>query len=606
MRSGALLIGISSLLFACGGSEDSGGPPAVASVVISPVAASVEVGGSTQLTATPRDASGTALSTPVTWSSTSSAIASVNGTGLVTGVSVGTTTVTAASGGQQASATILVNPPSVATVAVTLASSSVEQGKTTQASAVLRDAANNILTGRPTTWSSSNALVASISTDGLITAAQLGTATITATSEGKSGTATVTVIPVAVNTVVVTLTPTAILPGGTAQATFVARDANGNTLTGRTVAWSTSNQQIATVHATSGVVTAVSSGQANIIATVETKTGSASLTVAAAGATGSVTGVVTAADGVTPIGDALVEVQGTFMVSSRMMGDVAARRRAHVRTASRYRPNLLVAAADQTASVGGAVVSTRTALNGTYTLQNVPVGPQVIVATRGAFRSTVNVTVQPNQSVAAPTSKLASTGKLAFVRGTFDSIEQIVQGTLGNPIEEISAASLANSAVTSQYRMIFLNCGLDESVLSNPAVITNLRAFLQNGGTIYASDWAAEFVQALFTGFSFDFSGDAQTTTASVLDASLQAFIGKSSVSIVYDLDSWTDVTAIPPTAVTLLRGNYTALGTQRINQPMAIVIPHGNGKLVFTTFHNEVGATADQIAVLRHFIYLP
>jgi hypothetical protein len=35
-------------------------------------------------------------------------------------------------------------------------------------------------------------------------------------------------------------------------------------------------------------------------------------------------------------------------------------------------------------------------------------------------------------------------------------------------------------------------------------------------------------------------------------------------------------------------------------------VLQHGQGRLVFTTFHNEAGATADQIAVLRHFIYLP
>jgi hypothetical protein len=245
-------------------------------------------------------------------------------------------------------------------------------------------------------------------------------------------------------------------------------------------------------------------------------------------------------------------------------------------------------------------------VNGTYTLQNVPSGPQVIVATRGTFRATVNVNVQPNQSVSAPNAKLTSTGKLAFVRGQFDSIEQIVQGQLGNPIDEIQASSLANSAVTSQYRMIFLNCGLDETVLNNPAVVTNLRAFLQAGGTIYASDWAGEFVKALFTGFDFDFNGDAQSTTATVVDASLQAFLGKSSVSIVYDLDSWTDILALPATAVTLLRGSYTALGVQRTNQPMAFVIQHGSGRLVFTTFHNEVGATADQIAVLRHFIYLP
>jgi hypothetical protein len=156
--------------------------------------------------------------------------------------------------------------------------------------------------------------------------------------------------------------------------------------------------------------------------------------------------------------------------------------------------------------------------------------------------------------------------------------------------------------------MIFLNCGLDAdpNILNNPAMIANLRAFLQAGGTIYASDWAGEYVEKLFTGFTFNFEGDAGSTTANVVDASLQAFIGKSSVSIVYDLDAWTDIATIPTTATVLLRGSYFANGVQRANQPLAFVIPHGAGRLVFTTFHNEAGATADQIAVLRHFIYLP
>jgi uncharacterized protein YjdB len=604
----AIAVAILCQTVACsgGGGGTTQAPPTVASIAISPAASAIEVGRTEQFSASPRDAAGNVLTTPVTWSSASPSVAAVNGSGLVTGVSVGTTTVTAASGGKQATATILVNPPTVATVAVTLADSSVEQGKTTQATAVLRDAANNVLT-RPTTWTSTNSLVASVSSDGFITAAQLGTATITATSEGKSGSATVTVVPRSVNTVVVTLTPNTVAIGGGSQATFVARDVDGLTLSGRTASWSTSNQQIATVNATTGAVTAVAAGQANITATVEGKTGSAQLTVSAVPLLGTVTGLVTANDGATPIADALVEVQGTFMVSSRMVGDDGARKRAHVRTGSRYRPSALVVDGNRTPSLlVAAAVSTRTAVNGTYTLQNVPQGPQVIVATRGAFRATVNVNVQANQSVAAPNAKLTSTGKLAFVRGAFDSIEQIVQGTLGNPMDEIQASSLASSATTSQYRIIFLNCGLDETVLSNPAVVTNLRAFLQAGGTIYASDWAGEFVKALFTDFNFDFTGDAQNTTAAVVDASLQAFLGKSSVSIVYDLDSWTDILALPATAVTLLRGSYTAGGLQRTNQPTAFVIQQGAGRLVFTTFHNEAGATADQIAVLRHFIYLP
>jgi hypothetical protein len=154
--------------------------------------------------------------------------------------------------------------------------------------------------------------------------------------------------------------------------------------------------------------------------------------------------------------------------------------------------------------------------------------------------------------------------------------------------------------------MIFLNCGLDETRATDAATIANLRAFMQAGGTIYASDWASEYVAALFPTYQFDRSGDAQTIQATVTDASLQAFVGKQSVSITYDLDAWTEVLALPTGANVLLRGSYVASGNQRTNQPIAFVIQQGSGRLVFTTFHNETGATQDQIAVLRHFIYLP
>ena len=550
-------------------------PPAVATVTISPAGGTVEVGSTLQLSASPRSSDGSALTNPVAWSSSATSVATVNATGTVTGVSVGAATITAESGGKQGTVSVSVTPPAVATIAVSLSATSVELGRTSQATAVLRDRANNVLSGRTVTWTSSSPATASVSGSGLITALAVGTTSVTATSEGMSGAATLTVIPRPVNTVTVTLAPASLVSGTNGQATFVARDVDNNVLTGRAAAWSSSNPQVATVNATSGVVTAVAVGQANIVATVETKSGSALLTVTPVIGFGTVTGVVTAANGVTPIGDALVDVETAPGLASFARAS--------------------------------APPSTRTAADGTYSLSNVPSGPQVLVITRGAFQAKVNVFVQTNQAVAAPKAVLKSTGKLAFVRGAFDSIEDIVRDVLGNPIEEIQASQLASSAVTSAYRMIFLNCGLDtDPVFDNPAVVTNLRAFLQNGGTIYASDWAAEYVNKLFPAFTFELTGDEQSTTGTIVDASLQTFVGKTAVAIVYDLDSWANLLTVPANATVLVRASYTAGGVQQTNQPIAISIPQGSGRLVFTTFHNEAGATADQVAVLRHFIYIP
>ena len=83
----------------------------------------------------------------------------------------------------------------VATVPVGPVAASVTVGQSLQLSATLRDDSANLLSGRTVTWSSSNDTVATVSGTGLVTARNAGSATIRATSEGKSGVAGVTAIP---------------------------------------------------------------------------------------------------------------------------------------------------------------------------------------------------------------------------------------------------------------------------------------------------------------------------------------------------------------------------------------------------------------------------
>ena len=181
-----------AFVIACGG--DSSGPPAVASVDVSAPGSDLQVGGTLQLTASTRDAKGNSLTgRTITWTSASSAIASVSNSGVVTGVAVGSAVITATSEGKSGSQTVNVVPPPVASVSVTVASGNLQVNQTTQATAVTRDANNNVLTGRNISWSSNNTQIASVSTAGVVTALTAGSTTITATSEGKSGSAQVTV-----------------------------------------------------------------------------------------------------------------------------------------------------------------------------------------------------------------------------------------------------------------------------------------------------------------------------------------------------------------------------------------------------------------------------
>src|SRR5437773_863256 len=255
--------------------ETSEGKSGTATITVAPTSAKLQTGHTVQLSATARDPIGNVLSGRVlTWSSNSSSVVSVNGSGLVTGAVAGSVTITASSEGQSGTSGVTVTFVPVASVTVNPASASVQVGQTVQLSATPRDANGNALPGRTVTWASTNTTVATVNGQGLVTAKVVGSATITATSEGQSGSAAITVTAAPVATVTVPPAAAAVQPGQTVQLTATTRDANGNILTGRTVTWASNNNPAATV-SSSGLVTGVATGTALITATSEGKTGSA-------------------------------------------------------------------------------------------------------------------------------------------------------------------------------------------------------------------------------------------------------------------------------------------------------------------------------------------
>lgn len=84
--------------------------------------------------------------------------------------------------------------------------------------------------------------------------------------------------PAAVATVTVTPGSASLFPQQTQALTATTQDASGNTVTGRSVVWTTSAAAVATV-SSAGLVTAAGVGSATITATSETKTGTATITV---------------------------------------------------------------------------------------------------------------------------------------------------------------------------------------------------------------------------------------------------------------------------------------------------------------------------------------
>src|SRR3989454_712882 len=166
-------------------------------------------------------------------------------------------------------ATVTVAQLPVAQVLVTPAVVSVLIGAGVQLIATPQDANGNPLSGRVVNWSTSDAVVATVNSGGLVTGVAAGAATVTATSDGQTGTSALTVSAVPVASVSVSPASASLQTGQTVQLTATPTDASGNPLSGRAVSWTTSDATVATVSSSGLVTGGAAAGAATITATSE-------------------------------------------------------------------------------------------------------------------------------------------------------------------------------------------------------------------------------------------------------------------------------------------------------------------------------------------------
>jgi len=238
----------------------------------------------------------------------------------------------------------------------------------------------------------------------------------------------------------------------------------------------------------------------------------------------------------------------------------------------------------------GEVYIAKSGTNGYFTLK-APVGKQTLnIQTGGGriFRAQYDVNISENETTTIPagTLKLLQTDSLAYITGLYDDIQTIIIDSLGYSATEITVADLSNLAYLETFGAIFLNCG--KQGLMDSVKYNNLMQYVQDGGSIYASDWAVEYLtgdgnfksignshepygmKAMCpVGLAGGFIPDSTLCTskagqiaminnASIVAQDLIDYLGVSNIDIEYDLGAWEVIQLIDSPWEVLIQDNAT------------------------------------------------
>lgn len=151
-------------------------------------------------------------------------------------------------------------------------------GDSAQLRATAVDKDNTALVRKRADWVSAAPAVASVTDEGMVHAFSEGSTVVTATIDGHEATTTVLVVPPPVGSIVISPSAATIILGQGAQFSAATFDGNDSLLTGRVLAWTSTDPGVATVSAT-GLVTSAGLGSAFIVVASEGRADSAAITV---------------------------------------------------------------------------------------------------------------------------------------------------------------------------------------------------------------------------------------------------------------------------------------------------------------------------------------
>ncbi len=273
-------------------------------------------------------------------------------------------------------------------------------------------------------------------------------------------------------------------------------------------------------------------------------------------------------------------------------------------------------------------ISDTTDADGYFLLEGVPLGDHVIHVEKGSFSTEIPVSLTDPGLLELTDEECLSPDDVtvAVITGYYDSIETILRD-LGVDYDAIDGKTsrdyidfLTDLDRMKEYDIIFFNCGISDGWITSGSkgeIGSNIKDYVEGGGSIYTSDWAHYFFEVAFPD-AIDYYGDDDRVddarigqsgrlTADVLDANMKAILGSDTADLNYDLDAWVIPVSAKSTVDVLIQGdapiNWWYGGGTVTDAPLAVRFDKGSGTALYTTFHNESQNTIDMDALLEEII---
>jgi len=161
---------------------------------------------------------------------------------------------------------------------------------------------------------------------------------------------------------------------------------------------------------------------------------------------------------------------------------------------------------------------------------------------------------------------------------------------VGAVLRDMGVEHEAFESFEKNYDLVFVNC------LSRYPAADRLKSFVENGGILYASDYAERIVcEAFPDAFSVD-SADSGTAIVRVDNADLRAAVGDQ---LEVHLDTaWKRIVSVAKDVEVLL--SVSSSNVAQPGTPIMLSFVRGRGQVFFTSFHNSAQAGRQQQNLLR------